>query len=210
MFGFPTAQDSPRGLSGPYCCSLGALQGRLGALLGALWAISGSSSTDLGPSWGPLGLSWSYLGGILEASWAVLGRRKPEQARTSKSFNNFMKINVVCFLGPSWRASWSPLGSLPGLPGASWTFLEGSWPVGRLRKPSWAPLWAVLVPSWSDLAPSWGPLEGLLGDLGVVLGRLGALLGASWAVLGLCWRPLRQSWAVANPNKREPEHFSKL
>ena len=100
MFGFPTAQDSPRGLSGPSCCSLGALQGRLGALLGASWAILGSSWADLGSSWGPHGLSWGYLGGLLEASWAVLGGRKPEQARTSKSIKNQRKINDFC---PLWN-----------------------------------------------------------------------------------------------------------
>ena len=113
---------------------LRASRGRLGALLERFRAVVGPSREHLRPSWGPLGPTWVPLGGllgclgaILEASWAVSGGRKPKRARTSKSVQNVLKINVCCPLGLSWRASWSSLGSLLGSFGASWCLL------GRLR-----------------------------------------------------------------------------
>ena len=115
---------------------LGASLGRLSAfwtrfrlVLGSSWGSLGRSWGPLGPIWGRLGSLMGCLGAILEASRAVLGGRTPQQARTSKSVKNLREIYVFCLLELSWRASWSPLGSLPGHPGASWTVLGGSWPV---------------------------------------------------------------------------------
>ena len=96
---------------------LGASRGRFGALLERFRAVLGPSWENLGRSWGPLGPTWGPLGGLmgclgptLEASWAILGGRKPKQTRTSQSFNNLRKIGGFGLLGLSWRASWSSLG----------------------------------------------------------------------------------------------------
>ena len=159
------------------------------------------------------------LGDILEASWAVLGGRKPKQATTSKSVKNQRKINFRCLLGLSWRASWRSLGPSRG-------------PLG--------PSWGRLGPSWGPLGPSWGGLRGLLGRLGAsgsrkgekakniekhngkslilasrgplrrplggLLGRLGGLLAchgaileASWPVLGPSWASWSTLWASREP-----------
>ena len=127
-----------------------------------------------------------------------MGGRKPEQARTSKSVKNLRKINVVCLLGLSWRASWSSLGSLLGSFGASWCLL------GRLggllarltpseavlgaslgrRSAFWKRFRLVLGSSWESLGRSWGPLGPICGRLGSLMGCLGAILEASRAVLG--------------------------
>ena len=61
--------------------------------------------------------------------------------------------------------------------------MGSSWPVWRLRRPSWGLVWVVEVLSWSVLGPYWGLLGSLLGDLGVLLGRLG-LFGLPWSYLG--------------------------
>ena len=123
--------------------------------MGAPLAILESSCADVE------GL-WSCLGAILQASWAVLGGRKPEQAKASKSLKNIRKNNILSLLGLSSRASWSSLGPY-------WAVLEGSW--------------AVLMPSWGPLEPSWA----ILGHLGVSLAVLEAVLEAILAV----WRPKR-------------------
>ena len=87
----------------------------------------------LGLFWGPLGLFGGrlgrllgHLGAILRASWAVLERREAQIARTPKTFKNQWKSNDFCFLGPSWEASWRPLG-------ASWRPLGPSG--GHLGRP---------------------------------------------------------------------------
>ena len=56
----------------------------------------------------------------MEASWAVLERRKAEKARSPKSFRNLRKIDDFRLLGLSWAAPWRP-------PGASWRPLGPSW-----------------------------------------------------------------------------------
>ena len=76
-------------------------------------------------SWGSLGGLLGRLGAVLEASWAVLERRKAEKARTPKTWKKQLKINDFRFLGPSWEASWRPLGP-------SWRPLGPSW--GHLRR----------------------------------------------------------------------------
>ena len=64
----------------------------------------------LGPTLGVLlEASWAFLGrtlGPLEPSWSV-GKLKGEN---SKILHNLWKINDLCLLGPSWEASWKPLG----------------------------------------------------------------------------------------------------
>ena len=152
--------------------------GRLGAILGASWAVLERRKADnarrpstfktIGKSltftsWGLLGLSWGPLGGllgrlgaVLGASWAVLERRRVEKARRPKSFQNLRKVNDFGLSGPSWKASWRPLG-------ASWR------PLG----PSWARL--------GRLGALSGRLEGLLGRLGGLLGPSWPVLGPSWA-----------------------------
>merc|ERR1712151_629968 len=104
---------------------------------------------------GPLGGLLGHLGAVLEASWAVLERRKAEKAGRPKSFKNKWKINDFGLLGRSQEASWRPLG-------ASWR------PLG----PSWAHL--------GRLGALFGRLGGLLGRLGGLLGPSRPVLGPSW------------------------------
>ena len=104
-----------------------------------------------------LGGLFGRLGAVLGASWAVLERRKAERARSPKTSKKPMKINDFGFLGPSWEASWMPLG------------------------PSWRPL----GPSGGHLerfGAIWSRLKALLDCLRALLDRLRALFGRSWAL----------------------------
>jgi len=85
---------------------LRASLGRLRALLERFRALLGPSWEPLERSWGPLGLIRGLLGSltgrlgaILEASWAVLGDRKPKQAMASKSIKHLGIIIVFCRQG---------------------------------------------------------------------------------------------------------------
>ena len=97
--------------------------GRLGAVLRLSWAVLGASWAVERPSWAVLGASWGPLGAMLEASWAVLECRQPENARTRKTLKNTMKINDFGFLGPPWKSSRNALGASWGLLGQSWGHL---------------------------------------------------------------------------------------
>ena len=59
----------------------------------------------------------SRLAAVLEASWAGLERRKAEEARRPKSFQNLRKTDDFGLLGLSWAPlgpSWSDLGTVLG------------------------------------------------------------------------------------------------
>ena len=82
---------------------------------------------------------------------------------------------------PPWGASWSALGRLRGILGASWSVLGASWgALGRLG--------SVLRASWSVLGASWRVLARLV----VSWGYLGTPLGTFWGVLG-CIREYRKT-----------------
>ena len=110
------AQRSPKGLPRGPQDGLEALQESNKTAQRGLLGCLGRSETRTGENLKTLqkpkgfGPPWALLEGLLETSWAVLGGRKPEQAKTSKSFKNQRKIIVFCLLGLSWRASWRPLG----------------------------------------------------------------------------------------------------
>ena len=137
------------GLLGP---SPGAVLGASSAVLGASWAVLEPSWAVWGPSWAPLGPSWENLGGLLGG----LGASGSQNRENLKTFKNQWKSNDFCFLGPSWEASWRPLG-------ASWRPLGPSGGhLGRLRaicRRLWALFdrldgpprrpWPVLGPSWA-------------------------------------------------------------
>ena len=166
--------------------SLGCILGRLGEIWEPSWALLGPSWPSWRPSWAswrPLGPSLGPLGTVLGASWAVLAlswtpvgrawgdldgllsRLGPSEGRRSakaKILQKPMENQGFDIFGPSWRASWRPLGpsrrplgSVGGLLGRLGGILESSWP------------------SWSHL----GCLEG----------EFGGHLGASWP----SWRPSR-------------------
>ena len=80
----------------PSWSRFGGLLGRIGGLLGRLGALLGRLGALLGASWAVLERSWGHLGGLL----AVLGRRKPEQARTSKPLNTSMVLALSLFRLP--------------------------------------------------------------------------------------------------------------
>ena len=85
----------------------GGIRGRFGGLLGRL----GRSKA----LWRHLGPSWRRLGGVLEASWAVLGREKwPTwlQLGPPKRSQNQLKIDTK--IDQFFSASWN-------------RFLEGFW-----------------------------------------------------------------------------------
>ena len=102
---------------------LGISWGRPEALLGRLGRLFGRMGATLGPSWGPAGGLLGNPGPMLEASWAVLECRKPENARTRKTLKNILKTSDVGLLGPSWRSSRSALGASWGPLGPSWGHL---------------------------------------------------------------------------------------
>ena len=112
----------------------------LGSLFGPSWGSHGPSWGPLGPSWGPLGLLLGRLGGLLgrfralsgtfgavlgrsleplEPFWAVLGPKRREPEKLSKTIEKSMIF-----------ASWSPLGKpfgvLLGRLGAPLDRLEAS------------------------------------------------------------------------------------
>ena len=126
----------------------------------------GSSCAELGLLVGLLG----SLGAILEASWAVLGGRKPKQTRTSISVKNHGKSMVFASSG----SPGGPLGALLGR-------LEGLF--GRLE--------AVLRASGADV----GNLELLSSRLACRGSRIGGNLGRldaerrtlEGSLLGLLW-----------------------
>ena len=107
---------------------LGALWGPLGAessVFEFLVALLGPSRSPLGPSWAPLGLSWGppepswgRLGGfpgclvaLLRASWAVLERRKAEQARQPNTLEKPTENQRFWPLGAFLGTSLGPLGA---------------------------------------------------------------------------------------------------
>ena len=104
-----------------------------GPPLGPVLRLLGLSWGHLGPSGGLLELPWSPLRSllgplwaILEASGAVLGAGKPVQGNMSKVYVFPREWADFGWSGPSWEASWGPLG-------ASWRLLEPSWGhLGRL------------------------------------------------------------------------------
>ena len=166
LLGSLGASWGPLGASWGLLGSLGASWGPLGASWGPLlepsWGPLRPSWRPLGLSWGPLGLFGGRLGrllgrlgAILGASWAVLERREAKIARTPKTFKNQWKSNDFCLLGPSWEASWRPLG-------ASWRPLGPSGGhLGRLRA-IFRRLWALFDRldgpprrPWPVLGPSW-------------------------------------------------------
>ena len=130
----------------------------------------------LGSSWAELGLLVGLLGSlgaILEASWAVLGGRKPKQTRTSRSVNNHGKSMVFASSG----SPGGPLGALLGR-------LEGLF--GRLE--------AVLRASGADV----GNLELLLSRLACREAVLEAIL-AVWMPNG--GRSKGRSWASSGASR---------
>ena len=135
------------------------------------------------------------LGAILGASWAVLSRRKAEKKQILKSFKNVLNINDLGLFGPSWRASWRPLGPswrpLGGLLGRLGGFLGGLGgilnPLGRLG---------------GHLGPYWADLEAILAVLEAILG----VLGAAWAVLGR-WRAEKKRMPKSFKNLRKINDF---
>ena len=178
-------------------CFLGVSWGPLRGLLGPPWGLLEVSWGRCGPSWGPPGAlsgrkagflkcsspSWALLGGVLEASRAVLGAS-----------------------GAVWERSGAVLGKSWGPPGPAWGVLSGL--LGRLaasgsgkgdgRKTvknimeinmfplsgpssevSWRARGAFLDSSWSILAVSGAVLDHL--------GRFGRPLGLSWRRLGALW-----------------------
>ena len=143
--------------------------------MGVAWAILGSSWADLRPSWQPHWLSWGYLGGLL-------GRLGLSDTQAGESLTTKTKLkehqSFFCFLGLSWRASWSSFGELPWSFGASWCRL------GRLGG-----LLARLTPSEAVLGAS-------LGLLSAFWTRFGFVLGSSWESLGRSWGPLGQTWGA--------------
>ena len=143
---------------GPLWGYLGGLLGDLGAPLGPSWAVgrpkrskcqnpstTNGKSTILASSGLPGGLLGGFLGrlgAVLGASWTVLERRKAEKARRQKTSEKQIQINDFGLFGPSWVASWRPLGACWGPPAPLGKFLGPSQtPGGRLRGgfgPSWA------------------------------------------------------------------------
>ena len=129
----------------------------------------------LGSSWAELGLHGGLLGSlgaIFEASWAVLGGRKPKQRRTSISVKNHGKSTV-------FAPSGSPGGPLGAL-------------LGRLEGPSRGclePSWAILSCCCLVLPVVEAVLEAILAvwmpNGGRSKGRSWASSGASRLVLGL-------------------------
>ena len=122
------------------------------------WAVLGASWSVWGPPWAVLGPSRILLGrleAIWEAPGALLGCRRPEQARTLICFKEISRASVIC-------ASSGPLG------GSSWD------PLGRLGDP-----WAVLKTSRAVL----GPFEASSGLSWATSGNLGKLLAFFGAVL---------------------------
>ena len=134
------------------------------------------------------------LGAVLGASWAVLGRQKPEKARMLRFFQHLKEMSGFCLLRPLLGGSLGAfLGRLGGLSGrlgavlgASWAVLErrkaekATWPK-TVKNNSKINVFCLLGPSWEasskPLEASWRPLEGLLGRLGALLDRLEAILG---------------------------------
>ena len=162
------SRGPPGGLLGPPVPPLGPVLGLSRGLLGPSWAPLGQSGGPLGPSWNGLGDLLGRLGAVLGASWAVLERRKFENARRPKTSKKPMKINDFGLLGPSrdasrssLGASWGPLGPpisslgpILGHVGAIWAVLGGS-----SRPPEAS--WGLLGASWGPLGPS-GALQGAL------------------------------------------------
>ena len=94
--GFLEASWGPfRGLLGASWGLLGASSGedvemavrvpRLGPLLEPSWGPLGPPWMPLGPFWGALGDLLGRLGAVFGGSWAVLERRKLENARRPKT-----------------------------------------------------------------------------------------------------------------------------
>ena len=107
----------------------------------------------------PLGGLLGRLGAVLGASWAVFERRKPEKARKPKTSKKTMNINDFGFLGPSWEASWKPLG-------ASWRHLGPSGGHLERLRAIFRRLGALLDRLGSFLGASWlvfGPPSRLSG-----------------------------------------------
>ena len=146
---------------------LGRFWGPLGALLGALGAL-------LGPSWAPLGALLGHLG-------AILRPQKPigsEKARMRQSVKIQLRTGFG-LVGPSWRASWSPL-RLHRKP------LESSQSEAKHleRLVNWT---AILQIGVGFVEASWGFIGGLSWTL---LGDVGAILKPSWGAPDCLQSPL--------------------
>ena len=170
-------------------CLLEAVPEALGARFGACWGpFRGLLEASRWPLGGLLGASWGLLGasrGPLGASWGLLGAEGTKSA----------------FGSPVWASSQSRLGALMGR-------LRGV--VGRLGI-LLGRLGAVLGGSWAVLGRSWRPLglswsvgklkrreprklsktrkkeTTIFGSWGLLEKPPGGVLEASWAVLGLSW-----------------------
>ena len=156
----------------------GAALGRPGVLLGRLGSFRRPFSASLRASWvrprpsrDPLGLSGGHLGAflgyleapfgrrgaILEASWAVLSRRKLEKARMRTSFKN---SNIWASSGLAGGSPGALLGHLGGflsgleailghhgdILGRLGGILVHLGSFGGLPGPSWKPSWASWTP----------------------------------------------------------------
>ena len=130
----------------PYWAHPEALPGRLGGLLGRL---------------GPL---FGRLGALLGACWAVMGISRADLDPVKAQDGNMLNMYVLrrewgyfCLSGPSWGASWVPLGASWGASGLSRCHLGLSWSSrGALLGASRANRrlsWAVLEKS----PPFWDP-----------------------------------------------------
>ena len=165
--------------------------GPLGSLLGRLEVILEASRRPLGPFWGPLEPSWGPLGSLLGrlgavagVFWTVFNAAKAEKMYILKMYVCQLEITVFCILGPSWGASWRPLGP-------SWRPLEPSWSVLGAS-------WAVLTPSWAVRKPRMSAGEAS----GKVRGRSGEASGGR-GTLVLFWCPwCAAAWGGPGPGFR--------
>ena len=102
---------------------LGGSARRFGAILGV--RVGSGSQMRLGRRLGP---SWRRLGGVLEASWAVLGRKRwptsPPSWLPKRRQNRFPKSSMFRSIFASiFVPFWLQLGTLLGLK------MESSWPL---------------------------------------------------------------------------------
>ena len=139
VFLFGTPIEPVQKLSRAVSSRLGGLPGRLGPLFGRLGAL-------LGASWAVLGISWADLDAV-----------KAQEANMLKMYVLQKEWGYFCLSGPSWGASWVPLGASWGASGLSRCHLGLSWSSrGALLGASRAKRrlsWAVLEKS----PPFWDP-----------------------------------------------------
>ena len=140
--------DSNSDIDMDICFAFREASEALGRRLGGL--SCGPGGLRGAPRRGPEGV-WGPLGGVLGASWRVLGGN----TRISEH-----EVVLGGVLGPPW-------GRLGAVLGPSWVVLGPSW--GRLGRS-----WAVLGPSWSRLGRSWAVLGSSWAILGVKMDVRGA------------------------------------